>query len=90
LVFTNKKIEGENIMRFEQLKDSALDKADDLLRESAYKSVAKDLKNDGIDIKDLSEDEFEQLFVEEYERQKNLSKGAGVGAGVALLLSLLG
>ncbi len=77
-------------MEFDQLKNSTLEKADDLLRESAYKSVAKDLKNDGIDIKDLSEDEFEELFVEEYERQKNLTKGAGVGAGVAFLLSLLG
>jgi len=77
-------------MEFEQLKNSAIDKADELLRDSAYKSVVKDLKNDGIDIKDLSEDEFEQLFVEEYERQKNLTKGAGIGAGITLLLSLLG
>jgi hypothetical protein len=77
-------------MRFEKLKDSALNKADELLRDGAYKSVVKDLTNDEIDIKDLSEDEFEQLFFEEYQRQKNLTKGAGVGAGVALLLSLLG
>ena len=77
-------------MEFEQFKNSTVDKADELLRQSAYKSVVKDLKNDGIDLKDLSEDEFEQLFVEEYERQKNLTKGAGVGAGIALLFSLLG
>ena len=68
-------------MKFDQLKDSALGKAEQLLRDSAYNSVIKDLKNDGIDIKDLSEDEFEQLFIEEYECQKNLSKGAGIGAG---------
>ena len=77
-------------MQFNQLKNSAVDKADQLLRDSAYKSVIKDLKNDGIDIKDLSEDEFEQLFIEEYACQKNLSKGAGIGAGALLLLSLLG
>ena len=77
-------------MKLDQLKDYALGKADRLLRDSAYSSVIKDLKSDGIDIKDLSEDEFEQLFIEEYERQKNLSKGAGIGAGALLLLSLLG
>ena len=42
------------------------------------------------DENDLSEEEFEQLFIEEYEKQKNVSKGVGTGAGVMLLLSMLG
>ena len=77
-------------MKFDQLKNSALNKADELLRDSAYQSVVKELKVEAIAIDDLSKEEFEQLFIEEYEKQKNLTKGAGIGAGALFLLSLLG
>lgn len=75
---------------YENLKDGAFEKVDDLIKENAYNMVVSDLKKDGIDIDDLAEDEFETLLVEEIDKQKNLSKGAAVGASALFLLSLLG
>lgn len=77
-------------MEFEKFKNNTLDKADEMLRSNAQKVVLKELKEQGINANDLSEEEFEQLFIEEYEKQKNVSKGVGAGAGVMLLLSMLG
>jgi hypothetical protein len=75
---------------FENVKNDASDKVDALIKQNAYNTVVSDLKTDGIDINDLSDDEFEVLLVEEMEKQKNLSKGAAVGASALFLLSLLG
>ncbi len=75
---------------FENLKDGAIGKVDSLIKENAYSTVVSDLKADGIDINDLSEDEFEVLLVEEIQKQKNVTKGAAAGAGALFLLSLLG
>ncbi|PKI12717.1 hypothetical protein [Colwellia sp. 12G3] len=75
---------------FENFKKGALEKVDELIKENAYNTVLGDLKADGIDINDLSEDEFEALLVEEIAKQKNLSTGAAAGAGALFLLGLLG
>ena len=74
---------------FDDLKDQANEKVDDLIKKNAYVEVIESLKKEGIALNELTEEEFEILLVEEVEKQKNQGKGALLGAGTLFLLGFL-
>ena len=80
----------QTIDRVKKLKDITQEEVTKVMKEQAYKSVFKELKEDGIDVKDLSEEEFNQLMKEEIKKQKTFSKGVLVGGSALLFLELLG
>jgi len=78
------------VNKLKSLKNVTGEKVNQIIKEQSYNAVLKELKEDGIDIDDLTEEEFNQLIAEEIKKQKTFSKGMMVGAGALLLLELLG
>jgi len=78
------------VNKLKSLKNVTEEKVNQIIKEQSYNAVLKELKEDGIDIDDLTEEEFNQLIAEEIKKQKTFSKGMMVGAGALLLLELLG
>jgi TRAP-type C4-dicarboxylate transport system substrate-binding protein len=78
------------IDKLKNLKNATQEKVDKIINEQSYQAVLKELQEDGIDVNDLTEEEFNQLLAEEIKKQKTFSKGVLVGAGALLLLELLG
>jgi len=80
----------QTIDRLKNLKDITQEEVSKVMKEQAYKSVLKELKEDEISVEDLSEREFNQLLNEEIKKQKTFSKGVLVGGSALLFLELLG
>lgn len=60
-----------------------------LLREKAYDDVAEHLKEQGINIEDVSDEDVETLVAAKTNDMKNGLKGFGAGAAITLVLSAL-
>ena len=78
------------IQELKSMKNATKEQVDSAINDYSYKQVLKDLKEAGIDVKDLSDEEFKQLLAEEVEKSKRFSKGALAGAGLIMILELLG
>lgn len=59
-----------------------------LLREKAYSEVQKSLKDQGVDIENVSDEDIESLVAAKINDMKNNLKGFGAGAAFTLALSL--
>jgi len=60
-----------------------------LLKEKAYDEVKELLKEKGIDINDVSDDDIEVLVAQKVKDMENGLKGFGIGAAFTLALSIL-
>lgn len=60
---------------------------DTLLREKAYEEVATSLKNEGIDIASVSDEDIEILIAEKVKDTTSTLKGVAIGSVGALVLS---
>jgi len=60
-----------------------------LLREKAYDDIAEKLKENGIDINNVSDADIEALVAERVNEMRNGIKHFAVGGAVALLISSL-
>lgn len=80
----------ETVQKLKNLKNATQYEVTKVIHEQAYKSILKELKEDGININDLSDEEFTRLLKEEIKRVETFSKGALVGGGAILLLGLIG
>ena len=60
-----------------------------LLREKAYSEVEKNLKEKGINIDDVSEEDIEILVAAKTQDMMNGIKGFGVGTAFMMAISLL-
>ena len=77
-------------MNTNELKNAVTERFENLLRDHAYKSLTNSLKDDGISLDDLTDEEFEELLAEEIQKQRSFTKGVGVGTGIMVLMELLG
>ncbi len=59
-----------------------------LLHEKAYSDVQKNLKEKGIDINDVSDEDIENLVAAKAQDMMNGIKGFGVGTAFAVAISL--
>lgn len=80
----------ETIEKLKNMKNATQEQVDKVINKQAYNTVIKDLKESGIEIEDLSDEEFKQLLAEEVKKTKTFTKGALVGAGALAFLELLG
>ena len=60
-----------------------------LLREKAYSDMQNNLKDKGIDINDVSDEDIENLVAAKVEDMMNGIKGFGVGTAFAIAVSLV-
>ena len=60
-----------------------------LLREKAYSEVKQNLKNKGIAIDTIDDEDIENLVAAKVQDMKNSIKGFGVGAVLTLAISIL-
>ena len=60
-----------------------------LLREKAYSDMQNNLKDNGIDINDVSDEDIENLVAAKVEDMMNGIKGFGVGTAFAIAVSLV-
>jgi hypothetical protein len=58
-----------------------------LLREKAYEEVATSLKNEGIDIAAVSDEDIEALVAEKVKDMSSTLKGVAIGSVGAIVLS---
>ncbi len=80
----------ETINKLKTLKNATETQINEVIYMQSHKSVLKDLKADGIDINDLSKEEFNQILAEEIKKQKAFSKGTLAGMSALMFLELLG
>ncbi len=80
----------EVIGRLKNLKNATNTQVDKIINDHSYDTVLKELKDDGISVSDLSDDEFKQILAEEVKKTKTFAKGALAGATGLLFLELLG
>ena len=78
------------IEKLKNLKNVTEEQVNSVIHEQTYKAVLKELEEDGINIDDLTEEEFNQLLAEEIKKQKSFAKGMMIGGSALLLLELLG
>jgi len=78
------------INRLKNLKSASSTQVDKIINDHSYDTVLKELKDDGISINDLSDDEFKQILAEEVKKTKTFAKGALTGGAGLLVLELLG
>ena len=62
---------------------------DSLLREKAYSQVTEVLREKGININDVSDEDVESLVKAKSDDMMNAIKGFGVGTAFALAISLI-
>lgn len=62
---------------------------DTLLREKAYSDVREKLTNEGIDIKEVTDEDIEVLVAERVKEMKSGIKNFSAGGAFALLLSTI-
>lgn len=60
-----------------------------LLREKAYSDMQEDLKEKGIDINSVSDEDVENLVAAKAQDMMNGIKGFGIGTAFAIAISLL-
>ena len=60
-----------------------------LLREKAYSDMQNNLKDNGININDVSDEDIENLVAAKVEDMMNGIKGFGVGTAFAIAISLV-
>ncbi len=60
-----------------------------LLREKAYDDIAENLKENGIDIDKVTDEDIEALVAERVNEMRNGIKHFAIGGAVALLISSL-
>ena len=60
-----------------------------LLREKAYSDMQEDLKEKGIDINSVSDEDIENLVAAKAQDMMNGIKGFGIGTAFAIAISLL-
>lgn len=80
----------EVIDRLKNLKNSTNTQVDKIINDHSYDTVLKELKDDGISVNDLSDNEFKQILAEEVKKTKTFAKGALAGGTGLLFLDLLG
>ena len=73
-----------------QLTDNATEQFNEVIYKTSHKKVLQQLRDDGIDVNDVSKEEFNHMLAEEIKTQKSFTKGAAIGAGALLFLDLLG
>ena len=73
----------------ENIYDSSKKSLDSLLREKAYKDVQETLKEKGIDIHSVSDEDVESLVASKIEDMTNEIKGLGKGLVFSIALFLL-
>jgi len=73
----------------EKIYSSGKKSLDSLLREKAYSETKEYLKEKGIDINDVSDEDIETLVAAKVNDMMNGIKGFGAGAAAALLISLV-
>jgi hypothetical protein len=78
------------IEKIKSMKNATKEDVDKLIYDYSSKRVIKDLKEMDIDPEELEEEEFQQLLVEEVNKNRTFSKGALSGMGALLVLDLLG
>jgi len=64
------------INRLKNLKSATNTQVDKIINDHSYDTVLKELKDDGISVSDLSDDEFKQILAEEVKKTKTFAKGA--------------
>ena len=77
------------IEKAEKVYENGKKSLESLLREKAYSEVQESLKERGIDIDDVSEEDIETLVAAKTKDMKNGIKGFGVGAAFAIAISVL-
>lgn len=60
-----------------------------IMREKAYQEIKEGLAKEGIDIKDVAQEDIEILMQEKIQNMKSTAKGVGIGIGVGLLISAI-
>ncbi len=69
--------------------DSGKKSLDTLLREKSYAEVAAVLKEKGIDINDVADEDVEALIAAKVTEKNNAIKGFATGTAFALLISAI-
>ena len=73
----------------EKVYDKGKKSLESLLREKAYTRVLDRLKEKGIDIHDISDEDVESLVASKIEDMENEIKGLGKGVALSIVLFLL-
>jgi hypothetical protein len=72
-------------------KEGTRDQFDQFIFDNSKKSVLKELKDNGIAVDEITEEELSEMIAEEAKNQREFTKGLAVGStGFALILGLLG
>lgn len=77
------------ITTIENVYESGKKSLDSLLREKAYKDVQDTLKEKGIDIESVSDEDVESLVASKVEDMTNEIKGLGKGLAFSIAIFLL-
>jgi hypothetical protein len=79
------------INNLKSVKESTRDQFDQFVFDNSKKSVLKELKDNGIAVDEITEEELSEMVAEEAKTQREFAKGLAVGStGFALILGLLG
>jgi len=59
------------------------------MREKAYQEIKEAFTKQGIDIKNVADEDIEALMQDKIKNMKSTAKGVGIGIGVGLLISAI-
>jgi len=62
---------------------------DTIMREKAYQEIKEAFEKQGIDIKNVADEDIEALMQDKIKNMKSTAKGVGIGIGVGLLISAI-
>jgi len=81
---------NELIEKLKGMGDQSQEKIEETINSYSYNQVMKDLEDAGIEPSELSDEELNDLVVEEVNKNKSMAKGVLAGAGTIMFLEFLG
>lgn len=78
------------VEKLKNMKNATASQYEDTIRDYAKKQVDKELKESGISIEELGQEDYKELLETKTKEARSFSKGAMVAGGFLLFLEMLG